>query len=121
LRRSAPLTLTFELSEDRENDCSQITVKCGKMKVGFLLFTIYPTRIVVTDLEVGRRHQRRGYGRMMIRVLQAYASELHVPIELLSVRTSMVFYKKCGFKHNPKCPREKQELVWTPRRRKRKP
>jgi len=93
----------------------------AKDKIGHIEFIINEKNKVeracihCTDVTVNDEWQKKGYGRLMMNVLFAYAKELKLPVTLFSLDTAVDFYKKCGFVRDSK-EDSAQDLIWYPRK-----
>ena len=86
--------------------------------IGELFFIIDPIQVTITELEVKRKYRRQGYGRFLVRIMQAMAEKMNKPLVLYSLDEAIGFYKKLGFKHIPSS-KEKGDLYWLPKRLKK--
>jgi len=74
-------------------------------------------RIDVTDLDIKREYRKKGFGRVLMRIIMALGELFKVPIVVDSLKESEGFYRKIGMKEVKK---NTQTYVWKPRRKKKK-
>lgn len=68
----------------------------GKI-IGHIEFIVQRSQIMVTDVTVSEKYQRKGYGKLLMTTLQRYAQEKMLPIYLFSIESAIKFYKSCDF------------------------
>jgi len=121
MKRKPPFCVIFKL---KKKDLPTITLYESNTPVkdkmiGYVQFQIYPDRIDAVDVTIEPHFQKKGYGRFLMKILQAYAQELQLPIELSSLDNALPFYKKCGFTKKPR-QSNNLELIWRPKRKRKK-
>jgi len=69
-----------------------------KYRVGYLYFTVGPTQITVTTLDVSSGYRGKGFGRLLLMILIAFAEQVKKPIFLYSTHDGELFYEKMGMR-----------------------
>ena len=111
------LTINITLDADKNNTGEiKIEVKLSNEIIGSALFYIDENKIVVSDFGIDGDYQKQGYGRILMRVVQAFGELKKLPIVLFSEQTAIEFYKKCGFSLADTEPDKfgNRDMHWTP-------
>lgn len=94
--------------------------KNKRIKIGRLEYMLkvsranaIPTEIYIDDMDIEKKFQCKGYGKILMNFCKGIAQASNLPIRLYSLEEVIGFYKKCGFKSESL---DSQDMIWTPNR-----
>jgi len=116
--RKLAVKINFVVDSRRIDSFGDIFLKYKDVVIGQLGFIVNREGVYVISLFVKEEYRGKGFGRMLMRIIQSYAEMLNKPLVVYSTNETVEFYKKLGFKKIDDSS-DPRDLYWLPEKLKR--